>query len=145
MFERRKVSVEWRSAKEFWVAQEESGRSSNFQIPTNCSKLIVMLQVWKLVLCLAKRVSLLLSLVRNWMNARKSILLMIKNSMPLFVPWIIGVIISFQVSFYFILIMKLWSVWIVSRNLIVDMPDGLNFFNPRLFLSNTSLESWIKW
>ena len=61
--------------------------------------------------------------------------------MPLFVPWIIGVIISFQMSFYFIMIMKLWSIWIVNRNLIVDMLDGLNFFNPILFLSNTSLES----
>ena len=88
---------------------------------------------------------LLLSLVKNLMNARKNILFVIKKSMPLFVPWIIGVIISFQMSFYFIQIMKLWSIWIISRNSTVDMLDGLNFFNHIIFLLNTSLESWIKW
>ena len=69
---------------------------------------------------------------------------MINNFMPLIVPQIIGVIISFQMCFSFILIMKLKSIRIVNKNSIVNMPDGLNFFNPIPFLPNRSLESWIK-
>ena len=78
-------------------------------------------------------------------ECKKKIFYLWQSFMPLFVLWIIGVIISFQMSFYLILIMKFWSIWIANRNLIADMPNGLNFFNPILFLSNTNLISWIKW
>ena len=97
-----------------------------------------MYRMWELEVCSIRKDILLHFSMKNQMNNSKNIQYMTNNCM-LWLLCVIGVIISFQKSLFYILIMKLSSMLTLKRSLTIIMGNESPSYKNTPFLFDINL------